>query len=72
MDSNINHSWYALSGGENPVLSDRLWQGLHYSEEDVESSSRFVVLCPFKIEEDGTMIKYTGYDDEDSRTHFIA
>jgi hypothetical protein len=48
-------------------LSDRLQKGLHYSDEDVESSCRFVLFCPFKILEDGTMIKYTGVFDP--RTH---
>ena len=71
MDENINHS-YCESGVENPVLSDRLCEGLRYSEEDVESSSSFVLLCHFEIDENGTMIKYTGFDDQDPRTHFIA
>ena len=72
MRYNLDHSCYARSGAENPVLSDGLRQGLHYSEEDVESSSRFVVFCRFKIDEDGAMIKYTSFVDDDPRTHFIA
>jgi hypothetical protein len=51
-------------------LTDRLRkleENLQYSEEDVESSSRFVLFCPCKILEDGTMIKYTEFNDP--RTH---
>ena len=68
MDMNINHSSYE-SRGENPFLSDRLREGLHYSDEDVESSCRFVLLCPYEILEDGTMHKYTEFDDRRKR-HF--
>ena len=51
-------------------LSDRLQKGLQYSDEDVESSSKFVLLCPYEILEDGkTMIKYTNANDP--RMHLI-
>ncbi|KIM38512.1 hypothetical protein M413DRAFT_447741 [Hebeloma cylindrosporum] len=45
-------------------------QHLRYSEEDVESSSTFVLFCPREILEDGTMIKYTEFDDP--RTYAIS
>ena len=51
-------------------VSDRLQKGLRYSYEDVESSFRFVLFCPFKILEDGTMIKHGGYHDP--RTHLFC
>ena len=37
--------------------------GLNYSNEDVKSSRMFVLFCPCKILEDGTMIKYTEFED---------
>ena len=55
---------------ERPSFSDglrRVENDLQYSEEDVESSSRFVLLCPCKILEDGTVIKYTEFYNP--RTH---
>jgi len=44
-------------------LSDELRKGLHYSDEDVESSSRFVLFCPYEILENGTMRRFTEFDD---------
>jgi len=63
MNMNINHSWRKKLGDENPFLSDRLVEGLRYSDEDVESSCRFVLLCPYEILEDGTMYKYVEFND---------
>jgi hypothetical protein len=45
----------------------RFEKDLYYSKEDVESSCRFVLFCPCKILEDGTMIKYREFNDP--RTH---
>jgi len=47
----------AVSHGEESDL------GLDYSDGDVESSRMFVLFCPCKILEDGTMIKYTELED---------
>jgi len=45
------------------VLSNKLRKGLCYSEEDVESSSSFVIICQFEILDDGTIIKYSDVED---------
>ena len=37
--------------------------GLDYSDEGVELSCTFVLLCPRNILEDGTMIKCTEFED---------
>ncbi|KAF8800046.1 hypothetical protein BYT27DRAFT_7263192 [Phlegmacium glaucopus] len=39
-----------------PHLSDVIWNGLLYSQEDVNSSSNFVLLCPYERHEDGTTV----------------
>jgi len=44
---------------------------LEYSDEDVKSSCTFVLFCPCKILEDGTMIKYTDFDDPRTYTPFF-
>ena len=36
---------------------------LEYSDEDIESFCIFVLFCPCKILEDGTMIKYTEFEE---------
>lgn len=48
-------------------LSAQLQKGLQYSDEDVKSSSQFVLFCPYIIQEDGTMIKHTGFFDPRAR-----
>lgn len=52
-------------------LSARLQKGLQYSDEDVESSSQFVLFCPCIIQEDGTMIKHSGFFDPRARLFCI-
>ncbi|KAF8800048.1 hypothetical protein BYT27DRAFT_7118508 [Phlegmacium glaucopus] len=39
-----------------PDLSNVIWNGLLYSQEDVESSSNFVLLCPYVRHENGTTV----------------
>ena len=45
------------------IVTSKLWKGLRYSDEDVESSSSFVLLCPYEILEDGTIRRFTEFDD---------
>jgi hypothetical protein len=45
--------------------------GLDYSDEDVESSRAFVLFCPFEILQDGTMIKYTDFEDPRTYTPYF-
>ena len=45
------------------ISNGKIVQGLDYSDEDVESSCKFVLFCPCKILEDGTMIKYGEFED---------
>ena len=43
---------------------------LEYSDEDIERPCIFVLFCPWKILEDGTMIKYIDFDA--LRTHLFS
>jgi len=45
------------------VSDGKIVEGLDYSDEDVESSCKFVLFCPCKILEDGTKIKYSEFED---------
>ncbi|KAF8806789.1 hypothetical protein BYT27DRAFT_7190462 [Phlegmacium glaucopus] len=45
-----------------PYLSDVIWNGLLYSQEDVDSSSNFVLLCPYERHEDGTYVFLDTFD----------
>ncbi|KAF8806783.1 hypothetical protein BYT27DRAFT_7190447 [Phlegmacium glaucopus] len=42
-------------------ISDAVWDGLLYSQEDVESSSKLVLLCPY-ILENGTVVLQAAFD----------
>jgi len=53
-------------------LSNVIWNGLLYSQEDVDSSSNFVLLCPYMRREDGTIDFLDTLDcPRASRPHYL-
>ncbi|KAF8806785.1 hypothetical protein BYT27DRAFT_7140189 [Phlegmacium glaucopus] len=45
-----------------PYFSDVIWNGLLYSQEDVDSSSNFVLFCPYERRANGTIFFLDTFD----------
>ena len=68
-DNHLLHPQFATEISSFSSNSPPLY--LNYSEEDVQSSCTFILLCPYKTLQDGTTIKfYTQFDDPRKNSHF--
>lgn len=43
-------------------LSDRIKEGLLYSQEDIDSSRQVVLFCPYEVEDDSIVVHADGND----------